>query len=87
MRDSKLLSICEQFRVCLDVVGALKADVQAKLSLSLSQLVDVIKGAGLLAAPPETIIVSCRQAGHKAKGGICHFDLRLVCLIVSLIMQ
>ena len=75
MRDSKLLSVCEEFRVGFDVVGAFEADMQAQLGLSLGQLVDVVEGARLLAPPPEPIVVACCQAGHKVERRVDHFYL------------
>ena len=69
--DSELLTICEQFSVILDVVGALKTQVEAELLLSLKELVDVVKGTRLLPSEPRTIVVPGRETLRKAE----HFYL------------
>ena len=56
MSDSKLLSIGEEISIVLDEIGAFETDVQAKLLLSLAELVDVIKGARFLRTEANALV-------------------------------
>ena len=62
MLHSKPLTVSEELRVFLDVVCALKTDMKAELLGSLSELVDIFKGAWLLSAPANTSIGATYEA-------------------------
>ena len=53
----ELFTVSETLRVLLDKVGSFETNVQTQLLLSLNKLVDIMDGAGLLAAPAPALIV------------------------------
>ena len=62
MLHPELLTISEALRVFLDKVGSFEANVQAQLLLALNELVDIVEGTGLLAAPHYAHVV---PSGHS----------------------
>ena len=62
MLHSKPLTVSEELRVFLDVVCALETDMKAELLGSLSELVDIFKGAWLLSTPANTSVGATYEA-------------------------